>query len=68
MAKLSFTIFASCKQTLCSYSQDAKVVNENFIICNGQWWMDNTLTQIVKRTIDNMLSSCMPFNYEIKAC
>ena len=27
--------FASCKQTLHGYSQDAKVVNENFIMCNG---------------------------------
>ena len=29
--------FASCKKTLCSYSQDTKVVNKKFIICNGGW-------------------------------
>ena len=35
MIKLLFTTFVSCKWTLRSYSQDAKVVNENFIMCNG---------------------------------
>ena len=29
--------FSSCKQTLRSYSQNAKVVNENFIMHNGGW-------------------------------
>ena len=28
-------IFAPCKKILCSYSQDAKVVNINLIMCSG---------------------------------
>ena len=33
MIKFLVTTFASCKQTIRSYSQDAKVVKENFLSC-----------------------------------